>query len=376
MTNDLFQVMKEMSSMFETEFHKILEKIEAIDPIEYGQTRNYINGAVTYLSPYISRGVISTKQVYESCIARNIAPKAIEKFIQELAWRDYWQQIWIDKKNDIDGDLKNVQTEVENRLMSEAFLNCTTGIQAIDHALEGFYQTGYLHNHVRMYLASMATNIAKCHWKTPAKWMYYHLLDADWASNALSWQWVCGANSNKKYYANQENIDKYCKTNQWNSYLDHAYDALPELEVPNELKNLTDFELKTVLPAQQKLVIQKNEPTFLYTWYNLDPTWRMELKGNRILVLEPSHFEKYPISEKSLQFMLDLSKNITEIQIYVGEFEEFTNEYQPSLVYFKEHPTNNHFAGIQDEREWMTPVKGYFPSFFAFWKKTKKHLVY
>ena len=55
-----------------------------------------------------------------------------------------------------------------------------------------------------MYIASIICNTAKCHWKIPAKWFYYHLKDGDWGSNALSWQWVCGTNSGKKYYANQK----------------------------------------------------------------------------------------------------------------------------------------------------------------------------
>jgi deoxyribodipyrimidine photo-lyase len=359
---------------FETEYSKILEKINEIDPFEYGESRNYINGAVTYLSPYISRGVISTHQIYQACIQKNIAPVSIDKFIQELAWRDYWQQTWTEKQSKIDSDFKNKQTDVENYLISDAFLNCTTGILAIDEALKGFYENGYLHNHLRMYIASMSTNIAKSHWCTPAKWMYYHLLDADWASNALSWQWVCGANSKKKYYANQENIDKYCKTNQWNSYLDLPYEALPNMEIPNELQTLSPFELKTILPKQQSLHFNNNLPTFLYTWYNLDPLWRQEMKGNRILILEPSHFEKYPISDKSVDFMMALANNIPGIQVYTGEFQEFFMDFEPDNIYFKEHPTNVHFQGVKDERDWLTSVKGYYPSFFSFWKKARKEL--
>ena len=71
-----------------------------------------------------------------------------------------------------------------------------------------------------MYIASIVCNIAKSHWKLPSKWFYYYLLDGDLASNNLSWQWVCGANSSKKYYANQENINKFCFTKQKNTFLD------------------------------------------------------------------------------------------------------------------------------------------------------------
>lgn len=80
---------------FPTEFDAILDRIATIDPVGYGKSRNYINGAVSYISPYISRGVISTKFVYLELLKRNYHPSSILKFIQELAWRDYWQQVWI-----------------------------------------------------------------------------------------------------------------------------------------------------------------------------------------------------------------------------------------------------------------------------------------
>mgnify|MGYP000380202181 CR=1 FL=1 len=128
------------------------------------------------------------------------------------------------KENEINFDLKNKQLKVSNTAISKSILEANTGIKAIDTAITSFYNNGYLHNHLRMYIASLACNVAQSHWNFPAKWMYYHLLDADWASNALSWQWVAGTNSNKKYIANQDNINKYCHTKQSNTFLDISYD--------------------------------------------------------------------------------------------------------------------------------------------------------
>ncbi|MGF1923304.1 MAG: FAD-binding domain-containing protein, partial [Bacteroidia bacterium] len=79
-------------------------------------------------------------------------------------------------------------------------------------------------------------NLAKSYWQHPSHWMYYHLLDGDWASNTLSWQWVAGANSNKKYFANQENINKYASTSQQQTVLDYTYEELPELAIPSNLQ--------------------------------------------------------------------------------------------------------------------------------------------
>lgn len=359
--------------IFETEYSKIVEKIQQVDPIQYGHTRNYKDGAVTYLSPYISRGVISTKQVLETVLANGFDPFKIEKFIQELAWRDYWQQLWIAHQSGINNDLKHPQTLAEKTGIPTNILNHQTGIDAIDKGLKEFYETGYLHNHLRMYTASLACNLARCHWKIPAKWMYYHLLDADWASNALSWQWVAGANSNKLYFANQENINKYCHTHQQGSFLDVGYEEFNQMEIPEALEEITVPEFKTPLPKTELPNVDTSLPTLVYNFYNLDPLWRKELKANRILLLEPSVFEKYPVSEKSIQFCSALAKNnIPGIQIWVAEFSQL-KEMLNGEIYFKEHPLNQ-YTGIEDSRDWMTSVKGSYPSFFAFWKKCKKEL--
>ena len=74
--------------------------------------------------------------------------------------------------------------------------------------------------------------------------------------------------------------------------------------------------------------------------------------------------------------MRDLSQNIKNLQIYVGEFDELLREYAIKEVYFKEHPTNKHYKGNQESRDWMFTISGYYPSFFAFWKKCKKELNY
>ena len=98
----------------ETELSQILEKIDSIQPIEYGKSRNFIDGAVTKLSHYSSRGVISTNQVLEHVMSQDYPFYKVEKFIQELAWRDYWQQVWIDKGSLINSDLKKEQESVQN----------------------------------------------------------------------------------------------------------------------------------------------------------------------------------------------------------------------------------------------------------------------
>jgi deoxyribodipyrimidine photo-lyase len=359
--------------MFETKIDKIITKIQAIDPIKYARTRNFKDGSVSMLSPYISRGVISTKSVLDSILTRNHKFHEIEKFVMELAWREYFQNVWLAAGDEINDDLKQPQPDVQNSRMPSAIINAETGIEAIDRGINDLYETGYVHNHQRMYIASAACNIGKSHWKIPAQWLYFYLLDADWASNALSWQWTAAAFSNKKYYANQENINKYCGTDQHATFLDVDYSEFPDLEIPEVLKEIETPILETVLPEKTKIEINNSLPTIVYNFYNLDPFWKKDVQANRVLLLESSHFEKYPISSKTIDFILELAKNIDGIQIYTGEFDELKNEHNLSEIYFKEHPTNTNYKGNEEPRDWMFPeIKGYFPSFFNYWKKCEK----
>ncbi len=365
---------------FPTQYSAILDRIAAIKPVAYGKNRNFIDGDVTYLSPYISRGVISTRQVYQAVVKMGYADSSVEKFVQELAWRDYWQQIWIAKGSLINQDLKRPQPRVTHQELSESIITAKTGIDAIDSAIQELYTTGYMHNHLRMYTAMLSCHVSGSHWYKPAQWMYYHLLDGDWASNALSWQWVAGSNSHKTYIANQQNINKYThssQTAQTGSYLDISYEKLATISCPNELELTTIPELETPLPPMtQPLVIDNLKPSLIYNYYNLDPMWHSELSANRILLIEPEHFAQYPVSQQCIDFMLSLAENIPDIQVYVGNFADLVSKHhlETELIKYKEHPLNQHYLGQQERRDWMSSVTGYYPSFFAFWKKVKKEL--
>ena len=359
---------------FPTDYAYILEAIDAVDPVRYSHSRNFADGAVTRLSPYLSRGVISTRTVMESVLRRDLEWPKVEKLIQELAWRDYWQQVWCAKGDAIDEDLKHPQQDVSNHDLPTAIDTARTGIDAVDTAIDELYRTGYMHNHMRMYVAAIACNQACSHWRSPARWMYYHLLDGDWASNALSWQWVAGANANKKYIANQENINRFFYSAQRGTFLDTDYETLAELPTPEVLKELCSPGYTTTLPQRHRPELDNRRPTLIYNYYNLDPTWRKDEDVNRILLLEPSVFERYPVADRNIEFVLRLSDNIPGIQVVTAEFDELMTWTQDSELVYKEHPLNRHYRGTVDEREWMSDVTGYFPSFFAFWKRCKKRI--
>jgi deoxyribodipyrimidine photo-lyase len=362
--------------MFPTSYDLIVERINTINPIKYAKTRNFINGDVTYLSPYLSRGVISVQQIKEAVLQKGYKPYEIEKFLQELAWREYYQRVWQVKKELIFSDLKQPQPDCLHNQMPTAVIGASTGIETIDAHINTFYKTGYLHNHIRMYLASMVCNNAKAHWLAPATWMYYHLLDGDLASNSCSWQWVAGSFSSKKYYCNQENINKYTFANEQGTFLDHSYEHIATMPVPKALEATSSLVFVTNLPKTVVPKLDTSKPTLLYNSYNLDPLWRANEPVNRVLILEPSHFNKYPVSDHVINFIIDLSKNILGIEVYVGEVDALVSQYEntafthSNAFISKEHPAFEYYPGIKDSRDWMFSLtQGYYPSFFSFWKK-------
>jgi deoxyribodipyrimidine photo-lyase len=193
---------------------------------------------------------------------------------------------------------------------------------------------------------------------------------------------VAGSFSSKKYYCNQENINKYTGTVQRNTFLDKSYESLVEMPIPKALEATTSLNLHTNLPITSIPKIDVNLPTLIYNGYNLDPEWRKNENVNRVLLLSPSHYNNYPVSNQGIQFMMDLSKNIPGIQIYVGEVDDIQKLYGTGLdeqndkIISKEHPLFNDYPGIKDERFWMFPaVTGYFPSFFGYWKKCQRQLI-
>jgi deoxyribodipyrimidine photo-lyase len=116
--------------------------------------------------------------------------------------------------------------------------------------------------------------------------------------------------------------------------------------------------------------LDRNLPTLVYNSYNLDPHWRKTEQANRILLLEPSHFKKFPVSEKVLKFVIELSTNNEGIQCWVAEIDELTKLVDGNTIISKEHPAFMHYPGAKDERDWLFPaVKEYFPSFSTYWKK-------
>ncbi len=216
--------------------------LSEIDPVGYGKTRNFGNGKITRLSPYIHHGIISLNEVRNFALKSNPNIKQTEKFIQELGWRDFWQRIAAQHPDWIWCDVEEYKTGFSfsdySENLPEDILNAQTNVACINFFIEELLNTGYLHNHARMYLASYIIHFRRIRWQTGAFWFLQHLLDGDEASNNFSWQWVASTFSNKPYIFNLENVEKYFSglvdtSPENNQPLDANYEELIERLFPN-----------------------------------------------------------------------------------------------------------------------------------------------
>lgn len=209
-----------------------LARIAAVNPAEYARSRNAIDGAVSWLSPYITHGLVDLHEVLAGVAGRH-ALDVRNKFVQELGWREYFRHVWHHRGDAI---LRSLHEGVlpehcyANELPADV-RSATTGVPVIDTAVRTLYATGLLHNHARLWLASYVVHVRKVHWRAGADWLYGHLLDGDLASNHLSWQWVAGTGSSKPYLFNADNVARFAPAT-WHSsgsVLDTTYEALDRL---------------------------------------------------------------------------------------------------------------------------------------------------
>lgn len=190
-----------------------LQRLAAIDPVTYARTRNFTGGAVSRLSPWLRHGVLSLAEVRDAALQRVSHAADAEKFISELGWRDYWRQVQAAVGSRIHQDIEPpaARWRTAGRLdtIPADVLAARTGLACVDAFVQRLHETGWLHNHERMWLASWLVHIRGVRWQAGADWFLSHLLDGDPASNHLSWQWVAGTFSSKPYLFNRENLERF-----------------------------------------------------------------------------------------------------------------------------------------------------------------------
>ncbi len=223
--------------------HKYLNFFIVNNLADYSANRNFDLGpphhSVSKLSPYIRRRFISETEIID-LISRKFKLRKVEKFIQEIFWRTYWRG-WLELH-------PKVFDEYEKKISKYEILN-KTGIKCFDNWTDELIETGYLHNHARMWYASIWIFTLKRQWEEGAHFFSDHLLDYCPASNTLGWRWVAGLQTiGKNYLAKSENIKKF--TN--NRY--YPKDQLNEYELPIEDKNNLNNIVKTKIPYKQILI--------------------------------------------------------------------------------------------------------------------------
>ncbi len=183
----------------------------------YRQTRNYLDGAVTRLSAYIRHGVLSLAEVRDMALHKVRSAggkdKDAEKFINELGWRDYFQRVYEAIGEGVWEDQEAYKTgltadDYADELPDD-IRRGQTGLVCMDAFSRELAETGYLHNHARMWTAAYVVHWRRVKWQAGARWFLQHLLDGDPASNNLSWQWVASTFSQKPYYFNRANLEKF-----------------------------------------------------------------------------------------------------------------------------------------------------------------------
>jgi deoxyribodipyrimidine photo-lyase len=184
---------------------------------DYGPTPSPANAhSVSYLSPYIRYRMLHETQVLKKTLSQETLTSA-EKFIQEVCWRTYWKG-WLEHRPDVWYNFVTERDAVGN--MNAATIKAinqatrgATSIECFDAWVEELISTGYLHNHTRMWFASIWIFTLNLPWASGADFFMRHLCDADAASNTLSWRWVAGLHTvGKHYLARADNIARY--TNQ------------------------------------------------------------------------------------------------------------------------------------------------------------------
>jgi deoxyribodipyrimidine photo-lyase len=194
-------------------------RLEQLDPVRYAKSRNFLTGGVTKLSAYLRHGVLGLAETRDAALDAVEGPRDTEKLINELGWRDYWQRLYADRGDKIWQDQEPYKTGHSTYADSlpDDIRDGQTQLACIDGFAQELRSTGYLHNHMRMWLAAYIVHWHRIRWQAGARWFLSHLLDGDPASNNLSWQWVASTFSQKPYYFNRDNLerysgDRYCKT--------------------------------------------------------------------------------------------------------------------------------------------------------------------
>ena len=293
---------------FETSRAKAIEKLDRFverNLSDYSKLRNFDFGPdkrsnVSCLSPYITHGVLNEVEIIKKSLAKYSFNKN-EKFIQEVLWRTYWKG-WLELRPSVWSDyiisLNSIREKYKENINYLRAIEGKTNIECFDEWVKELKTHNYLHNHTRMWFASIWIFTLDLPWQLGAEFFLKHLYDGDAASNTLGWRWVAGIQTQGKHYlASEWNIKKFTNNRFQNIKLNE--NAPPKMAdktysiIKNDFINPTINEDKT-------LIIFENSLSFEIS--NLK-----EFKFNKIiLVVNSNEFRQVKLSDNVIKFKSEL----------------------------------------------------------------------
>jgi len=268
---------------------------------EYSKLRNFDFGPenrtnISGLSPYITHGVINEKEVIEKSLSKFSFLKN-EKFIQEVLWRTYWKG-WLELRPNVWTDylveLNKIREEYKDNQNYKNAIDGKTNIECFNFWVTELKENNYLHNHTRMWFASIWIFTLELPWQLGAEFFMQHLYDGDSASNTLGWRWVAGIQTQGKHYlANEWNIKKFTNNRFRNIKLNET--APPKVSEKTYSIVKQDFNNKNI--DDENLFIFENSLSFETT----------DLQNNK--------FKKiYIISNKNENRSIKLSERVIKFK--------------------------------------------------------------
>ena len=231
---------------------------------EYSRLRNFDFGPekrsnTSCLSPYITHGIISEKEVIQKSLSKFSFSKN-EKFIQEVLWRTYWKG-WLELRPNVWTDylleLNKIKNEFQNNQDYLSAIEGKTNIDCFNEWVKELKENNYLHNHTRMWFASIWIFTLELPWQLGAEFFMKHLYDGDAASNTLGWRWVAGVQTQGKHYlASEWNIKKFTNNRFQNIKLNE--NAPPKISEKSYQIVKKDFNNPPNIDGKNLLIFENN----------------------------------------------------------------------------------------------------------------------
>ncbi len=272
---------------------------------EYSRLRNFDFGPdkrsnISCISPYISHGILNELEVIDKALKKFSFSKN-EKFIQEVLWRTYWKG-WLELRPNVWTDyiieLKIIREKYKDNKDYLNAIDGNTNIECFNEWVKELKEFNYLHNHTRMWFASIWIFTLNLPWQLGAEFFMKHLYDGDAASNTLGWRWVAGIQTQGKHYlASEWNIKKF--TNNRFNNINLNENAPPKVSEKIYKAVLKDFNNPVSLD-EQNLIIFDNNLSFELTDFKDHKFKKIYLVNNN------NDSRNIKLSEKTLKFKTNL----------------------------------------------------------------------